>query len=78
MPNRTAGIFESSHSIAWMPKEFDIWENSIVILDRGFCGKKVLGEITYVDHGFVVAANRNNAAYGTTAEKDKAHREAVQ
>ena len=59
------------NSIAGMLKEFEIAENSILILDRGYCGKKILSDIIEVGHRFVVAAKRNNAAYETTVESGK-------
>jgi hypothetical protein len=56
------------NSITGMLKAFEIAEDSILILDRGYCGKKILGEITGAGHGFVVAAKRNNTAYEMTTE----------
>jgi hypothetical protein len=57
------------NSITGMLKEFGIAGNSILILDRGYCGKKNLSEITEAGHGFVVAAKRNSTAYGAVADE---------
>lgn len=56
------------NSIRGMLEEFGIAENSVLILDRGYCGKRNLGEITEAGHDLVVAAKRNNAAYASTEE----------
>jgi hypothetical protein len=59
------------NSITGMLKEFGITEKSILILDRGYCGKTILNEIIKAGHDFVVAGKRNNAAYSTSVENAK-------
>jgi hypothetical protein len=56
------------NSIEGMLKEFGIAESSILILDRGYCGKKILGTVIESGCDFVAAAKRNNAAYETVSE----------
>jgi hypothetical protein len=59
------------NSITGMLKEFNIAENSVLILDRGYCGRGILNEVIGNNCDFVVAAKRNNAAYSTANENTK-------
>jgi len=59
------------NSFKGMLREFGIAGNSILVIDRGYCGKAILNEIIKAGHDFVVAAKRNNAAYETVNENRK-------
>lgn len=51
------------NSIVGMLDEFGIDEKMVLVMDRGYGGKKILNELTAAGHDFVVALKRNSTAY---------------
>lgn len=53
------------NSIKGMLDQFGIDEHLVLILDRGYGGKKVLNQLVEAEHDFIVALKRDSAAYET-------------
>lgn len=54
------------NSVIGMIHEFDIGKGTVLVMDRGYCGKNILSEITDNGYHFIVAAKRNSKAYDVT------------
>lgn len=61
------------NSILGMIEEFDIAKGTVLVMDRGYCGKNVLSELTANGYHFIVAARRNSKAYRDVTDVRDGH-----
>ena len=58
------------NSISGMLDEFGIKENTVLVMDRGYCGRKSLDDIVSKGYDFAVALRRNSKSYDDIATNE--------